>query len=95
MTPEELRYAAHLRWRIENNGFKELNNLYETKHMYSNNETCFTNLLWIIFLAYNLFHLYLNHIDLSLLILTGKSVLKDWIFELLESLIRIDSTDSS
>ena len=94
MTPDDLRYAAHLRWRIENNGFKELNNLYETKRKYSKNETCFTNLLWIIILSYNLFHLYLNNVDLSKIILKSKSVLKDWIYDLLESLIE-DYYDNS
>jgi hypothetical protein len=84
---ELVSYAAHLRWRIENNGFKELNNLYETKRKYSKNEKCFTNLLWIIVLSYNIFHLYLGHIDLSSLMLIGKSIFKDWINDLFESLI--------
>ena len=95
LTPEELRYAAHLRWRIENNGFKELNNLYKTKRNYSNNETCFTNLLWIIILAYNIFHLYLEYIDLASLMLKGKSVLKDWIYDLFESLMMDYAINSS
>jgi len=95
LTPEELRYAAHLRWRIENNGFKELNHLYNTKRKYTKNETCFTNLFWIIVLAYNLFHLYLNFIDISDFIISGKSVLKDWIDLLYESIIEDFSYNSS
>ena len=94
LTPEELRYCAHLRWRIENNGFKELNNLYQSKRKHSKNETCITNLLWIIFIAYNLFHMFLNSFDLEELILKRKTVLKDWIDLLFESLIEDYSFNS-
>jgi 23S rRNA U2552 (ribose-2'-O)-methylase RlmE/FtsJ len=95
LSAEQLRYAAHLRWRIENNGFKELNNLYQTKHKYSKDERCFTNLLWIIVFAYNAFHLFLNHIDLSKFILKGKSVFVDWIDFLFESMIEEYSYNTS
>lgn len=95
LSAEQLRYAAHLRWRIENNGFKELNNLYQTKHKYSKNERCFTNLLWIIIFAYNIFHLFLSHIDLSEFIFKGKSVLKDWIDFLFETIIEEYSYNTS
>jgi hypothetical protein len=92
---EDLRYAAHLRWRIENNGFKQINALYQSKRKYSRNEDFVTNLLLIIFLAYNIFHLYLHEIDLTEMTLKGKNVMKDWIKLLYESLIlEIDITDS-
>lgn len=87
LAAEEIRYAAHLRWRIENNGFKQINALYQSKRKYSRNEDFGTNLLLIIFLAYNIFHLYLNQVDLTEMDLKGKNVFKDWIKILYESLI--------
>lgn len=87
LTIEQLRYAGHLRWRIENNGFKEMNYLYQTKHMYSKNEQCFTNLLYFIVMAYNLFFCFLKKCDLSKYGLYGKRVFYDWINKIKMSLI--------
>jgi hypothetical protein len=84
---EDIRYGSHLRWRIENNGFKQMNALYHSKRKYSKNEDVEKNLTLIIFLAYNLFHLYLKEVDLSEIILKGKTVFKDFVKLLYESLI--------
>ncbi len=35
LTACEMRELAHWRWDIENNGFKSLNNLVNTKHLYA------------------------------------------------------------
>src|SRR5271157_3345251 len=59
LTLEEIRYASHLRWRIENNGFKRLNKTMQSKKKKSKDERCCLNTLWIIFIAYNLLNLFL------------------------------------
>jgi hypothetical protein len=95
MTGNDMRYGGHLRWKIENNGFKKMNALYESKRKYSNDDDFVTNLLLIMFLAYNIFHLYLNQVDLSESILVGKNVFKDWVKMLYESLIRTNRFNES
>lgn len=95
MSAKQLRYAAHLRWRIENNGFKELNNLYTTKRYYTKNETCFTNLLWMIVLAYSIFHLFLFMVEFDTTEFTGKTVFKDYVDYIFESLVSSFSYDTS
>jgi hypothetical protein len=72
LNPDELQYAAHLRWRIENNGFKSLNRQFNTKTRSISNETCFNNLLWIIIIAYNLYNLFLMTLDLKEIFKTEK-----------------------
>lgn len=87
LTEDQMRYCGHLRWKIENNGFKEMNKLFFSKHGYSKNETCFTNLLWIITMAYNLLYCYFSKIDLTRYGLKGKRVIFDWIIKLRTSLM--------
>lgn len=81
LSPEEVRYAAHLRWRIENNGFKTLNKIMQSKKKKSKDERCCINILWIIFIAYNLFNLFLLMNKKELKKISGPTVvtLRYWI----------------
>ena len=65
LTTKQMREGAHIRWRIENNGFKLLNKLFRTKRKISNDENFINNLLWIIFIAYNCLMLFLDSIDID------------------------------
>ena len=53
--PSELRELAHLRWRIENNQFKELNDLVGSKRAYIKNPRAKLALLLIWFLGWTIF----------------------------------------
>ena len=59
LTAEEMRELAHLRWDVENNGFKELNQKVKTKHIYSHDDTAQQAVLLILFAVFNLLGLYL------------------------------------
>ena len=59
LTAEEMRELAHLRWDVENNGFKELNQKVRTKHLYSHHDNAQQAVLLILFLVFNLLQLYL------------------------------------
>lgn len=58
LTAEEMRQLAHLRWDVENNGFKELNQKVRTKHLYSHDCNAQQAVLLILFLVFNLLQLY-------------------------------------
>lgn len=55
LLPSELRELAHLRWRIENNQFKELNDLVGSKRAYIKNPAVKLALLLIWFLGWTIF----------------------------------------
>lgn len=55
LLPSELRELAHLRWRIENNQFKELNELVASKRAYLKNTAAKLALLLIWFLGWTIF----------------------------------------
>ena len=95
LTPTEIRYAAHLRWRIENNGFKELSKLSGTKKKYLKNENCFTNLLWILIIAFNLLICYLKKYQVLASLKISKPQLQDIIELFIETLILCPYIDSS
>lgn len=65
LTPLEMRYAAHLRWRIENNGFKLMNKLFETKKYRSKDRDCIENLYLINIIVYNILMLFLKSSSLK------------------------------
>ncbi len=79
--PFELRYASHLRWRIENNGFKTMNNVMSSKKKKSKDQMCCINTLWIIFIAYNLLNLFIYKNKEALKEISGSIVvtIKYWI----------------
>jgi hypothetical protein len=56
---EERRELGHLRWDVENNGFKELNQKVKTKHIYSHDVRAQQAVILILFVVFNLLGLYL------------------------------------
>jgi len=62
LTAEEMRELAHWRWDIENNGFKSLNNLVHTKHLYAHDLHAAEAMTLILFIAGNLLQLFLARI---------------------------------
>ena len=59
LTAEQMRELAHWRWDIENNGFKSLNTLVHTKHLYAHDLHAAEAMTLILFIAGNLLHLFL------------------------------------
>lgn len=55
---EQLRELAHIRWRIENNGFKQLNAQTNCDHVYTHDGHCFEALMLLIFIFWNLLLLF-------------------------------------
>lgn len=62
-TPLQMRELGHLRWRIENNGFRQLNAQTNCDHVYTHNENAFLALMLIFFIGWNLWQLFLLTID--------------------------------
>ena len=87
LSAEDMRNAGHLRWKIENNGFKRMNHLFQTKRKYSWNKTFIKNYLLIFFLAYNILQIFLLEAKKETKNLVGKIVFKDFTKILYESLI--------
>ena len=50
----QLRELGHIRWRIENNGFKQLNAQTNCDHVYTHDEHSFEALMLLIFIGWNL-----------------------------------------
>ena len=63
LTADEMRELAHWRWDIENNGFKMLNALVHTKHLYAHDPHAAQAVLLILFIAGNLLQLFLAHLS--------------------------------
>lgn len=61
---EQLRELGHIRWRIENNGFKQLTAQTNCDHLYTHDEHCFEALMLLIFIFWNLLLLF-NLEDIS------------------------------
>lgn len=62
----ELRELGHLRWQIENNGFKSLNSLAFTKRVFTHHPHTFLAFLLTSFVAFNLITLFLASLDTAL-----------------------------
>ena len=62
LTADQMRELAHWRWDIENNGFKSLNNLVHTKHLYAHDLHAAEAMTLILFIAGNLLQLFLAQI---------------------------------
>jgi len=60
LIPEELRELAHLRWDVENNGFKAANQTVVTKRIYSHNPHAQAVVLLILLTVCNLLPLVLK-----------------------------------
>lgn len=53
LTAEELRELGHLRWSIENHGFKLFNSLYASKHGYIKDEAASLRLVFLLAIGFN------------------------------------------
>ena len=58
LIPEELRELVHLRWDVENNGFKAVNQTVVTKRIYSHNPHVQAAVLLILLTVCNLLLLF-------------------------------------
>lgn len=58
LTPNQVRELAHGRWDEENNGFKAMNHLVHTKHLYAHAPEAQQAVLFILMMAANLFQLF-------------------------------------
>jgi hypothetical protein len=63
LTAGQMRELAHWRWDIENNGFKMLNALVHTKHLYAHSPHAAQAVLLILLMAGNLLQLFLTHLS--------------------------------
>jgi len=59
----QMRELGHIKWRIENNGFRQLNAQTNCDHVYTHNENVFDALMLIFFIGWNLWQLFLLTID--------------------------------
>lgn len=57
--PELIREIIHRRWEIENTGYHELKGNWNMEHGFIHQEVAFQVILWFMFLAINLFRLFL------------------------------------
>lgn len=57
LTGLEMKELSHLRWRVENNGFKKGNEQFALKHAFINNEHGWEALTLILFIGFNLFEI--------------------------------------
>lgn len=63
LTADQMRELAHWRWDIENNGFKMLNSLVHTKHMYAHLPNAAQAVTLILFIAGNILQLFLRSLS--------------------------------
>jgi hypothetical protein len=54
----QMREGGHIRWRIENNGFKALDEQTNCDHVYTHDFHTFLALMLMIFIGWNLFLLF-------------------------------------
>ena len=67
LTAAQMRQLAHWRWDIENNGFKMLNALVHTKHLYAHDPHAQEAITLILFIASNVLHLFLAQLSRAIL----------------------------
>jgi len=60
LTIEEAREFGHLRWDVENHGFKSLNQTVRTKHLYSHNSTAMLAITMLLCVVFTLLQLFMN-----------------------------------
>jgi hypothetical protein len=80
----QMREGGHIRWRIENNGFKALDDQTNCDHVYTHNAHAFLALMLMLFIGWNLFLLF----DLEG-IRKGYEYVK-WTLDFLSELLKID-----
>lgn len=73
LSPDEIRKLGHERWQVENNGFKTLNHLVHTKHLYAHEPNAQEAMILILMMAANLLQLFdLRISDQALISALGK-----------------------
>jgi hypothetical protein len=80
----QMREGGHIRWRIENNGFKALDEQTNCDHVYTHNTHAFLALMLMIFIGWNLFLLFDSEG-----IRNGYKYVK-WTLDFLSELLKID-----
>lgn len=63
LTENQMRELAHWRWDEEKNGFKALNHLVHTKHLYAHVKKAQHAMLFILMIAANLLQLFQSRIE--------------------------------
>lgn len=53
-------FLGHGRWKIENNGFNELDTYWHADHLYYHDANAILVILLLLFVAYNVFHVWLS-----------------------------------
>lgn len=59
LTASELRELAHIRWGIENNVFRQLNQLITSKGVHTHNQKVLTSLLLLWYIGFSLLNAFL------------------------------------
>ena len=91
LTPEELRELAHLRWDVENNGFKAANQTVVTKRIYSHNPHAQAAVLLILFTVCNLLFLFHSFVASRLSDYLGASPTRQLGIELLRTFLMVSA----
>lgn len=89
LTPEELRELAHLRWDVENNGFKSANQTVVTKRIYSHNPQAQAAVVLILFTVCNLLFLFHSQVAQRLTDYLGVSPTRQLGIELLRTFLTV------
>ena len=87
LLPAELRELAHLRWDVENNGFKAANQTVVTKRIYSHNPDAQVAVLLILFIVCNVLFLFYSQAASQLIAYLGVSPTRQLGIELLRTFL--------
>ena len=91
LIPEELREMAHLRWDVENNGFKAANQTVVTKRIYSHNPHAQAAVLLILLTVCNLLLLFYSKEASRLFDYLGVSPTRQLGIELLRTFLMVSA----
>jgi hypothetical protein len=80
----QMREGGHIRWRIENNGFKALDEQTNCDHVYTHDFHTFLALMLVIFIGWNLFLLF------NLESIRNEYKYVKWTLDFLSELLKID-----
>jgi len=65
LNANQMRVGAHIRWTIENNGFKALNRQTNSKHVWTHDANEWEVLTQILLLAFALLELFISQLDME------------------------------
>lgn len=63
LTANQLRIGGHIRWNIENNGFKSLNRQTGSKHIWTHDASEWEALTRILLMAFGILELFISQLD--------------------------------